>query len=132
MDENRTKIKEEIEQKIKNEANLPKDLLQEGADPTKEKEEDKQETSVRSIPAFMLYFQIYDIVSKESIGDFEDFSNSKVKGSLVKKEIKEVITRIISSRQEKNRNVQTPSKFEGHAWMYLVNDKNLVFLRELI
>lgn len=131
MDANKLKLKEEIEQKIKKEANLPEGYLEDEAEGAKKEQDDISSPTSRTIPAFMLFFQIYDIVSKTSIGEFEDFSNSKVKGSLVKKELKDVITRIIGSKQEKNRNIQTPSKFEGHAWMYLVNDKNLLFLCEL-
>ena len=133
MDPKKLEEKERVEQEIKKEANIPKDLDgDEAADKPEIKKEEKTATSLRQIPMFMIYFQVYDMVSKKTIVEFEDFSNSKVKSSFVKKETQTIIERVTASKQEKNRTVQTPSKFEGHAWMYMVNDKNWLFLRNLI
>lgn len=130
MDPDRLKLKEKVEAEVRKDMNK---VVEDETDEAKQQEvqEQKEPVKKRLLPSFMIYFQIYDIVTKGPIVEFEDFSTSRVKSSLVKKEVNEIVLRIIANKQEKDITVQTPSGFENHVWMCTVNKKNWITLRKI-
>ena len=132
MDPARLKIKEQVEAEVRKDMNkIVDDTEGEPTGPSKPVET-QEKMRPREIPMFMIYFQIYDNVTKSSIVEFEDFSTSRVKSAMVKKEAKDVLQRIIASKQEKDVTLSSPSGFENHNWTYSVTKKNWIFMRWLI
>lgn len=129
MDPNRLKLKEQYEQEIRKDMNkVPEEGDAEAPLPVQTQAQTTEKQEPRQVPMFMLYFQIFDNVSKKNIVEFEDFSTSRVKSSLVKKEAKDVLARILATKVEKDTTMHMPSGFENHNWVYQVTKKNWVMM----
>lgn len=127
-------MKEKIEQDIRKDMNkVPEEGEVEGeAEPVPKEPVVREKMKQREVPMFLIYFQIFDNVTKKNIVEFEDFSSSKVKPSLVKKDAQATLDRIIASKTPKETTLGTPAAFENHNWTYHITKKNWVIMRELI
>lgn len=133
MDPDRLKLKEKVEQDIRKDMNkVPEDGGAEGAaGEVQVQAVAPEKPKQREVPMFLIYFQIFDNVTKKNIVEFEDFSTSKVKPSMVKAEAATTLNVIVATKQEKDTTLTKPSAFDNHNWMYQVTKKNWVMMRGL-
>jgi hypothetical protein len=133
MDKNRLRIKEQVEADIKKEMQpVATEEGEPGAEPVKEVKQPPPPKKVRKFPQFLIYFHVFDIATRKPVVEFEEYSESKVKGSAVKSELEGHKTRLLATKYEKDVLMPLFSIHEGYNWSYYVTKKNWVIFREII
>ena len=121
MDQQKVKLKEQVEAEIKRERNA--ELAGEVAEEVPEVKEKK----IRTIPEFLIYFQIYDIATKKQIVLFENYAECPLKASTVRNEFKGHLEMTLLTKFERETLTQLNSAQEGYGWVFFVNKKNWIY-----
>lgn len=119
MDAQKIKLKEQVEAEIKREK-------QEGVG-LQPKIPEVKEKKVRTIPEFLIYFQIYEIATKGKIVLFENFEDCKAKPSAIRNEFKNHLEMTLQTKFEKDTVTQLNSTNEGYGWVFFVSKKNWIY-----
>ena len=121
MDQRKLKQKEQVEAEIKREKNA------EVAGDVPENIPEIKEKKIRTIPEFLIYFQIYDIATKNKIVLFENYDDCKAKSSAVRNEFKGHLELTLLTKFERETLTQLNSTQEGYGWVFFVNKKNWIY-----
>ena len=121
MEKRKLAQKEAVEAEIKREMNAE--------EPQQNEEIEVIERKPKTIPEFLVFFQVYEIATKKEITTFENYKETDAKPSEVKKEYKMHVKMVLMSKFEKEKMLPLTSDLEGFGWVFLVTKKNwIIFL----
>ncbi len=128
MNKNRLKEKEQTVAEINKERQPQQE---EGAERVIEAKRELPAPKIRKFPQFMVYFQVYDIASRDTIVEFEDCSESTIKSKAVKEELSGHRTRLLSNKYTREVPTLLPTIYEGYHWHFYVTINNWIIFREI-
>lgn len=121
MDAQKLKLKEQVEAEIKREQTA----AAEGQ--VVEKVPEVKEKKIRTIPEFLVFFQIYEIATKSKIVLFENFEDCKAKPAAIRNEFKNHLDLTLQTKFDRETMTQLNSTQEGYGWVFFVNKKNWIY-----